>query len=116
MDFLYCWQTSSQGLRPQLLAESRLGYAVDTSVTEVTFTVFGSRPMIALVVWQFWGRAAGGVLNKFRTPFYLARTLLCCNVVPPVCSRRGFCGKSSTSNAGSYHRRLACDFRGLSSI
>jgi len=31
-------------------------------VTEVTFTALAARPMIALVVWQFWGRAAGGVL------------------------------------------------------
>jgi len=68
----------------------------------VTFTAREGGPSIHFVVWQFWGRAAGGVLNlKFRTLFYCRST----------CSDTGFCATRSILEPKTRNRKpYLCDF------
>lgn len=45
--------------------------ARDSCITKVTFTVVWGGPSIHFVVWQFWGRAARGVLSVSLKALFL---------------------------------------------
>ena len=49
-------------------------YGEKFRVTKVTFTPRGAASTIQLVVWQFWGRAAGASLTEKSRALFLLRS------------------------------------------